>query len=295
MMDVPATVLVVEDDPLFRGVIKTQVAEIFPNATVTAVATVDDAFKALSSGAVDLCLLDLFLGDRSGFEVLDFIGEESASTAVIVLTAHSRRDLVAETIERGAIDFIIKGRYDSFTLEKTAIFALYRKRREAEIALLARRDPLTRIANRAAFTDHLEHALKRSERTGNRLGVLFIDIDGFKPVNDTHGHAAGDELLIAFADRLSRSIRRSDVCARLGGDEFAVILESPADGATVLRIAEMLMKALSAPYTIGAGVISVGASVGAACVPEDGTDVATITAKADERMYEVKRHRAGGR
>jgi len=286
-------VLVVEDEQLFARLLEHQVGGIFKTAIVDKAGTVDEAVSKVTSGTFDVCLLDLFLIDRSGFEVLDHINAESPATAVVVMTAHSRMDLVADAVSRGARDYLIKGQYDAFELEKAITFAVYAKRREQAILALAIRDPLTGLANRAAFREILENAILRAGRTGHALALLYIDIDGFKPVNDTHGHAAGDALLKAFADRLAHAVRRSDTCGRLGGDEFALILEHPTDRNAAVNVANTVREALISPYALEAGAIRIGASIGVAFLPDDGRSPEDLQAAADARMYAVKR-RGGG-
>ncbi len=148
-------------------------------------------------------------------------------------------------------------------------------------------DALTGLPNRSLIIDRLEHALARQRRTGSRVAVMFIDLDGFKQVNDLHGHQAGDDLLLAVAERLGECVRGSDTLGRLAGDEFVVICEdAPTD--EVLRIADRLTTSLSQPFTLGDASVQVGASVGV--VESDGstTDPEQLLAKADAAMYAAK-------
>ena len=128
-----------------------------------------------------------------------------------------------------------------------------RKRLEAELRRQALHDPLTGLPNRRLLLDRLEQALVRAERVAGLVAVLFVDLDGFKQVNDAHGHAAGDELLVAAARRLSACLRPSDTLARLGGDEFVAVLDDLPDPARALHTAERLRAALAAPREPAAG------------------------------------------
>jgi diguanylate cyclase (GGDEF)-like protein len=163
---------------------------------------------------------------------------------------------------------------------------------EARLRHQAFHDGLTGLANRALFADRVGHALSRAVRGGDPPAVVFIDLDGFKLVNDTLGHAAGDELLIASAQRIRECLRQGDTAARLGGDEFAVLLENlPADRAHA--IAERLRQALRAPVSLRDHECRVRASVGLA-FPARGADAENLLRRADLAMYAAK-HRGGDR
>ena len=157
-----------------------------------------------------------------------------------------------------------------------------------ELDRLAHRDALTGLPNRLLFTERLEQALRRARREGGRLAVLFLDLDGFKDVNDALGHHVGDELLQAVAGCLRQGLRESDTLARMGGDEFILLaerLQAPEDAAVVARKA---LGQLDRPFTIQGHTLSVGASVGIALYPDHGDDVATLIKYADAAMYRAK-------
>lgn len=157
-------------------------------------------------------------------------------------------------------------------------------------------DPLTGLANRVLFQDRLHHAMQLRTRDDQSLSVLAIDLDHFKVVNDTLGHAAGDELLIAVANRLRDAVRTGDTVARLGGDEFGVILEGPAD--TAEPIARRVVSAFDAPFTVDGREVVIQPSVGLAFAetddPQSGRKVADLLKRADLAMYAAKRARARG-
>lgn len=166
------------------------------------------------------------------------------------------------------------------------------ERREAERMLerLAFEDPLTRAPNRRAFAAALEDRCSES----SPMAVLYIDLDGFKSINDRYGHGAGDELLCHTARRLLSTVREGDIVARQAGDEFLVLLEHlPADPDEVEQIVEEVLVridgALRAPYGLQTGSVSVGASIGVALFPRDGTDTEALLSAADKRMYARKR------
>ncbi len=152
-------------------------------------------------------------------------------------------------------------------------------------------DPLTGLANRALFMDRLTHAVKRLERAPGQFGVLFIDLDRFKPVNDSSGHETGDRLLRAVAARIRRVMRPSDTLARLGGDEFTALVED-IDDEGALRLAERLREALSEQYRLSTGSFSVGASIGVA-VGDGSTAPDEVLRNADRAMYLAKQRGRG--
>jgi diguanylate cyclase (GGDEF)-like protein len=152
----------------------------------------------------------------------------------------------------------------------------------------ANHDELTGLPNRSLFFDRLSQALKFAQRAKTPVGVIYIDLDGFKAVNDTLGHEAGDELLVLAARRLSSALRRSDTIARLGGDEFVVIIVGANSRGEIEQVAAKLADRLNAPARIKGGEVLVRGSFGTAAFPYDGGEVATLMAKADAAMYRDK-------
>jgi diguanylate cyclase (GGDEF)-like protein len=151
----------------------------------------------------------------------------------------------------------------------------------------AQHDSLTALANRALFLEIAAQQLELCKRERTQLSVLFIDLDGFKHVNDQHGHDAGDRLLIAVATRLRGAVRGSDVAARLGGDEFAVLLVNAAV-TVAAEVAAKLVDSLSEPYQLAPQKIEISASIGVAGYPESGSSAEELLKRADEAMYKVK-------
>ncbi len=166
------------------------------------------------------------------------------------------------------------------------------ERRNAEIRLdhLAHHDPLTGLPNRLMFAEQLRHSLSLAARNQRQLAVLFVDLDRFKEVNDTLGHAIGDELLVAVTQRLVAHLRTADTLARLGGDEFICVIEDLKDSHEAQRVAEKLIELLSQPFTIQAHELFVAASIGICLYPDDGEDVDTLVRNADTAMYQAKAH-----
>jgi diguanylate cyclase (GGDEF)-like protein/PAS domain S-box-containing protein len=163
-----------------------------------------------------------------------------------------------------------------------------RKRAEAKISQLAYHDTLTGLLNRFSLNVQLEQALSMAHRDHRALAVIFLDMDRFKAINDTLGHAIGDELLITVAKRLRENVRDSDIVARLGGDEFVVVLTEVEDATAVARLADKILHVLAQPYLIGKNELHSAASIGLAFYPDDGEDGETLMKNADTAMYHAK-------
>ena len=165
-----------------------------------------------------------------------------------------------------------------------------RKRAEEHIRHLAHHDQLTGLPNRFLFADRLEAAITRAVRHKTRIGLVFIDLNRFKPVNDQYGHAVGDKVLIGVANRLRASLRKTDTVARIGGDEFVAILEEISSEREIRRLAGKILHAVATPDIIDGISHSLGASLGIALYPEDATEPMELIDKADKAMYLAKRH-----
>jgi diguanylate cyclase (GGDEF)-like protein/PAS domain S-box-containing protein len=159
---------------------------------------------------------------------------------------------------------------------------------EEELTRQAFSDGLTGLPNRALFRDRLHHALARAERTHDALAVLLLDLDGFKQVNDSLGHDAGDQLLVHVAERLRAVVRPSDTVARLGGDEFVVLLETDVRLDTPGIIGERVRDSFGTPFDWKGTEVRCGASVGVSLYPDHARDSATLLASADRAMYREK-------
>ena len=165
-----------------------------------------------------------------------------------------------------------------------------REREELQRALAHRatHDPLTELPNRAQARSVVTGALHRARRSGDTTGLLFVDLDGFKAVNDRHGHACGDEVLRATAARMRSAVRTGDTVFRLGGDEFVVLVEQVADEQELVALADRLIAAVSAPLALADAQVRVGASVGIAVSRDGGTDADAFFAEADTAGYRAK-------
>ena len=186
--------------------------------------------------------------------------------------------LTGEVVERWALDEALEAS----------------RRRERAAVNAALHDPLTGLANRTLFDDRLEHALAQARRHGRTMAVMFIDLDGFKAINDTRGHEAGDQLLIGVAERLIGMTRADDTVARLGGDEFLYLVSELSSVDAVVRVAQKIADGVCAPLAIPCGEpVAVQCSLGVAIYPADAQTVSELIQRADEAMYRAK-HAGGG-
>jgi diguanylate cyclase (GGDEF)-like protein len=186
----------------------------------------------------------------------------------------------------------ISGRQFTLGSEPMLILALEdvteRKFSEAVIWNQANFDRLSGLPNRHMFQDRLEQAIMKASRGNTRLGLMFLDLDRFKEVNDTLGHEMGDDLLKQASARLRACVRQSDTVARMGGDEFTIILDEISDSADVTRIAQNILSRMAEPFQLGSEVAFISSSIGITFYPEDATEIATLLKNADQAMYAAK-------
>ena len=178
---------------------------------------------------------------------------------------------------------------DAHFATRNAKLALELQGANEQLRTIALYDNLTGLPNRFLLEDRLRQASLRADRMKKKFSVMFIDLDDFKPINDTYGHEAGDELLRKVGRRLREALRQEDTVARTGGDEFVIVLSEVADAKAAGVVGEKLLGALTKPVQFGAHALEVSCSIGISIYPDDGRDTATLTANADVAMYHAKR------
>jgi diguanylate cyclase (GGDEF)-like protein len=160
--------------------------------------------------------------------------------------------------------------------------------REAEAQRLADRDGLTGLYNRRRMLELLKSAIAEAQQQWNCVGLLFIDLNGFKAINDEYGHAAGDKILSTVATRIAARVRTGDIVCRYGGDEFVVILPSVPDGGAVSRVADTIRERVALPYWIEGNEQHLTAAIGESMYPHDGDSAEVLLHRADQAMYRLK-------
>ncbi len=167
----------------------------------------------------------------------------------------------------------------------SAVAITKRRLYQSQLLVMALHDPLTSLPNRELFFERLKTGLAYAARNEKRLGVLYIDLDGFKAINDSFGHEAGDELLVQISERMLAIMRRSDTVARIGGDEFAIVLFQINSQEGSLAAGEKILREINKPITLKCGTVSVGASIGAAVYPDSAEKPEELVRSADQAMY----------
>jgi len=243
----------------------------------------------------DLILLDLQMPGMDGFQVMEALKEIETDgyLPILVITAQPGHKLRA--LASGAKDFISKP-FDLLEA-KTRIHnmlevrLLYKQLEHysRELESLALHDALTGLPNRRLLMDRLSLAIAHARRNKCAMAVMFLDLDGFKQINDTLGHDAGDALLRMVAARLVAAVRQVDTVARVGGDEFVIALWELSHVDAVAMLASKVIQDVSRPYSIQGGVVSVTASAGVGIYPTHGEDAETLMKSADLALYEAKR------
>jgi diguanylate cyclase (GGDEF)-like protein len=290
-------VLLVEDSPVQARVVAAQLEQGWGIPNTTAIAgSLATAIDALKRDTFNCVLLDLGLPDADGLEAVKRVRMTAPGVAIVVLSGQEDETLALLAVREGAQDYLVKGRVDHNHIVRAITYAIERKQQEAVLVHQALYDGLTGLANRAQLLSRIEIAISRNHRHDESSAVIFLDLDGFKPVNDQYGHAMGDRVLVEVAHRLERiASRRSDLVARLGGDEFVILCEdTTAKGAE--QIVAQIRSAVTEPIEISAGApLTIGLSVGVAIANTADAAPTDLLRDADAAMYTDKATRNTGR
>ena len=249
----------------------------------------DTALATFERSRPDVVLLDAVMPRMDGFSVCLRMHNTpgAANTSIVMVTSLDREESIARAFDAGASDYVTKP-INCALLRYRLRRTIADRRRQTQVDYLAHHDSLTGLPNRVLLIDRFRNALARAERRGEPLALLFLDLDGFKQVNDTLGHDIGDRLLKEVGERLVSFSRSCDTVARLGGDEFVIVLTVAVSEDGVRTVATKLLGLLSLPFSIAAEPVSVTASLGAALYPTDGDDMRTLMKNADAAMYSAK-------
>jgi len=247
---------------------------------ITRVKTLGEGLALLSRERFDAVLLDLSLPDAFGLPTVRQVHATSPTIPVVVLSGVSD--------QQGAQDYLVKGQGHPELLARAVRYAIERKRSEEHLTYLAQYDHLTGLVNRTLFRDRLVQAMARTKRLQQPIGLMLLDLDRFKAVNDTFGHDMGDELLKAVTERLKVCVREVDTVARMGGDEFTIILEGALSEQNILAVATRITESIAAPFELKGHHISIGVSIGITIYPQDDHTIDELLKHADTAMYRAK-------
>ncbi len=290
-------ILLFENDPGDFALLREYIAEDkSANIELEDVQRLEDGLERLSQDKFDIILLDLSLPDSQGFQTFEKVNTTWPEIPVIVLTGNDDDDLAGQAVKAGAQDYLVKGEFEHQLLVRSIRHALERNRllRELKAArvaerFLAYRDNLTKLPNRQLFYDRLRQAILHSKRYKNFFAILFLDLDGFKTINDTLGHSTGDHLLQMAAGRLKECLRQSDTVARWGGDEFTIILNRISHEQDAIQVAQKILDSIAEPFEANEHELFVTTSIGISLYPSDATDVEDLVKNADTAMYRAKK------
>jgi diguanylate cyclase (GGDEF)-like protein len=282
-------ILLVEDNDIDAHLTQDILAEwSVEQFDITHVTRLSDAIAHLARERMDAVLLDLSLPDGYGLPTLRQMQAANPTIPIIVLSGVSDQALALQAVQNGAQDYLVKGQGQPELLARSIRYAIERKRAEERLTYLAQYDQLTGLVNRTLFRDRLVQAMARSKRLQQPLGLMLLDLDRFKAVNDTMGHDVGDQLLKAVAGRLQECVREVDTVARMGGDEFTIILEGLAHEQDIVIVARRITESLAEPFHLREHRASIGVSIGITVYPSDDHEIDDLLKHADAAMYRAK-------
>ncbi len=265
------------------------------------VSTYESALIEMQKDGYDLFLIDYNLGAKTGIDLINEVTEKNKAIPIIILTGQDNREIDLMAMKKGVSDFLIKGKIEADLLERSIRYAIEKKEIENQILYLAYYDQVTDLPNRVFFKEQLNFALAHAVRYDRIMAILFLDIDNFKIINDSHGHYIGDLFLKEVAKRVYAAIRKGDIIARnnlktlidtvarQGGDEFTVSLSEIKSYDDASIVANRIIQSFNEPFLIENFEIFSGVSIGISLCPADSSDADTLLKYADNAMYYAKK------
>ncbi len=290
--------LLVDDDELDRMAVVRVLQSPKLIKDIVHASTAVSALKLFDEGTFDVVLLDYRLPDMECLDVLNKLTQHASKhAAVVILTGIVDNDAIEkECIIAGAQDFLLKQELSHRHLTKALVHAQARHALNqqlldtyARLKYLAENDPMTGLSNRHYFEDHLHSAIARAQRFESKVGLLFLDIDNFKLINDSLGHDIGDQILQHVANRLLDVIREGDIVCRLGGDEFAIIAHDIEIETSLATLAQRIIDSLRTPIALAQTQHFISCSIGISTYPNCAENAEDMLKHADLAMYHVKR------
>jgi two-component system cell cycle response regulator len=285
--------LLIDDNPLAQEMLSRMVVKFADGPWQLEWAdTYDTGLKMLMEGKHAVCLLDYRLdANKDGLHLLRAAREEGNTTPVIFLTAETDPALDEAALQAGAMDFLVKSEFTPRMLARSVRYARKMGETLAQLRLLATHDQLTGLKNRREFERLLADEWQRSARFQRSFALVVMDIDHFKRINDTHGHAAGDIVLRHVASLLGGQLRTVDHLARVGGEEFAIIMVESNRDEAVQTVQRLLVLLGESPCSLPGleEPVTVTLSAGLAMMPDDADSLAALFESADKALYTAKR------
>lgn len=288
-----AKILIVDDQQSNVYLLK-QVLATANYTSIAATMNPHDVYELHCRNHYDLILLDLKMPGMDGFQVLEALKEIETDGYLSVLVITGNPDCKLRALQSGAKDFVSKPFDMAEVLARVhnllEVRLLHQKARNYAKTqeFMALHDPLTGLANRRLLAERVSHAIIHAKRNNGIMAVVYLDLDGFKEINNTMGHDCGDLLLKLVSARLVATVRQEDTVARLGGDEFVIAMPYANNINGVALAAEKIIKALSQPYSIQDSNITVTASAGIGLYPTNGEDVKMLLKNADIALLDAK-------
>lgn len=288
-------VLLIEDNDVDAQFTQDLLAEwSIEEFRITRAKTLGEGLALIGQARFDAILLDLSLPDAFGLPTVRQVHATNPAIPLVVLSGVSDQALALQAVQQGAQDYLVKGQGHPELLARAVRYAIERKRTEERLTYLAQYDHLTGLVNRSLFRDRLIQAMARSKRLHQPIGLMLLDLDRFKAVNDTLGHDIGDELLKAVSERLKSCVREVDTVARMGGDEFTIILEGVPSEASIVVVAKRITESISSAFELKGHSVSIGVSIGITVYPHDDQGIDELLKHADEAMYRAKQQGGSG-
>lgn len=289
----PIKILLVEDNPDDVYILRRMMSDVISGGSgLTHVKFLSETAQYIGE-RFDVILLDLGLPDSQGFDTFVRMHNQFPEVPILILSALEDETLAIHIVQAGAQDYLVKGNIDSKLLIRVIRYAIERHQMMIVLRNAALIDELTGLYNRRGFLTIATQYLGMAQRTKDKLSVIFIDVDGLKSINDTFGHKAGDNVLVAIAGILKKTFRYSDIISRFGGDEFAVLaLYIPDKTAEI--ITAQLENNLSAYNMQKSHPYELSLSAGIACFnPEHPASIEELLSQADKTMYQRKQSKKG--
>jgi two-component system, cell cycle response regulator len=289
-------VLIIEDNPGDARLIQETIKDIQRfSCRVVWAQRLQEAFTQLMGNIFDIILLDLSLPDSQGLSTFTTLHDQITTVPIVILTGLNDEHMALETVQAGAQDYILKEHLNSSMLQRIISYAIERQRLLTNIRTLSLCDELTGLYNRRGFFTLAEQQLKIADRIKKSIFIFFIDLDHMKWINDTLGHAKGDEALVETAKILKETFRESDIIGRIGGDEFIVLFVETSEIDSSERIRERLQSGVQ-QYNTPGRPYELSLSIGITTYgPNSGMSLDSLISRADMLMYEEKQKRGKNR